>query len=58
MKNSTIRHGVIAVLIFLCLILGYILTVRMTDDDFREPHYDRYDQSNRLEKIRKGLKGR
>jgi len=58
MKSKTFKQAVLAVLIFILLISGYMFAVWKTDNSFRAPKYDRYDQSKRVDKIRKGLMGK
>ena len=55
MKKSTLKQTITAVLLFILLILAYILSEKYMADNMPRPRYDSYDQSNRLDKIRKGL---
>lgn len=56
MNKNSFKQAIIVVLIFLLIVAGYIFSQRKKDDMIRKPHYEQYDQSNRLEKIRKGMK--
>ena len=56
-KNSRIQ-AIIAVLFFMLIILAYIYSEIYIEDNIPKPKYESYDQTNRLEKIRKGLEKR
>ena len=53
--KKRVKQAIIAVLIFAGIIVAYILSTIYIDDNIPVPRYDRYDQTNRLEKIRRGL---
>ena len=55
MKKTTRMPTIIAVLVFTLLILAYIYSEIYVEDNVPKPKYESYDQSNRLEKIRRGL---
>lgn len=56
MRNNSKKHAVIVVLIFLVIILGYFLSSILMEGEISEPQYEKYEQGNRLDRIRQGMK--
>ena len=50
-----VKQAIIAVLIFAGIIAAYILSAIFMEDNIPAPRYEKYDQSNRLDRIREGL---